>query len=171
MKPKRLQPGDTIGLIAPSRCVGKEVRDNLNQGILFLENNGFQVRLSPNFWHMRENADCLLVVTRCEGDAVEPIYANHSAGFSPVYRFDDGEGLEPWISWASPIRWSPAQYDDFILAVANEEIYNTLFISPSLGGIYAPYDGGADVFQIDAVRLSAIKARYQEWASKRPDGL
>lgn len=53
MKPKLLQPGDTIGLIAPSRSVGKEARDGLDKGILFLEDQGFQVRLSPNFWHVR----------------------------------------------------------------------------------------------------------------------
>lgn len=53
MKPKLLQPGDTIGLIAPSKFVDKETRDNLDKGILFLENQGFQVRLSPNFWHVR----------------------------------------------------------------------------------------------------------------------
>lgn len=53
MKPKLLQPGDTIGLIAPSKFVGKEDRDNLDQGILFLENQGLQVQLSPNFWHVR----------------------------------------------------------------------------------------------------------------------
>ncbi|MHB1456562.1 MAG: S66 peptidase family protein [Armatimonadota bacterium] len=53
MKPNLLQPGDTIGLIAPSKFVGKEDRDNLDQGILFLENQGFQARLSPNFWRVR----------------------------------------------------------------------------------------------------------------------
>jgi muramoyltetrapeptide carboxypeptidase len=53
MKPKLLQPGDTIGLIAPSKFIGKEARDNLDKGILFLEHQGFQVRLSPNFWHVR----------------------------------------------------------------------------------------------------------------------
>jgi muramoyltetrapeptide carboxypeptidase len=56
MKPKLLQPGDTIGLIAPSKSVGKEDRDNLDKGILFLENQGFQVRLSPNFWHGRDQS-------------------------------------------------------------------------------------------------------------------
>ena len=56
MKPKLLQPGDTIGLIAPSKFVGKEDRDNLDQGILFLENQGFQVQLSPNFWHVHDQS-------------------------------------------------------------------------------------------------------------------
>ena len=118
-----------------------------------------------------ENTDCLLVVTRREGDVLESIYTKHSAGLSSVYRFEDDEDMEQWISWASIIRWSPAQYNDMILAVANEEIYNTLFISSGLGGIYVPYDGGADVFDLDAGRLREIKVRYQECASKRPDGL
>jgi muramoyltetrapeptide carboxypeptidase len=53
MKPESLQPGDTIGLIAPSRFIGKEDRDNLDKGIRFLKDHGFQVRLSPNFWRVR----------------------------------------------------------------------------------------------------------------------
>jgi muramoyltetrapeptide carboxypeptidase len=53
MKPKLLHPGDTIGLIAPSKFVDKEARANLDKGIRFLENQGFPVRLSPNFWQGR----------------------------------------------------------------------------------------------------------------------
>lgn len=116
-----------------------------------------------------QQSDCQLVVARrMNGDPDSPLPAGYE--FSSVGRYDDGEP-EPWVVWATNVAWSARAYDDLILAVANEQTYGVLFISPHGGGIYAPYDGGADLLHIDPTRLADIKRKYHDWASKRPDGL
>lgn len=118
-----------------------------------------------------ENAKCVLVVTQYDSEQLDFPYLSSVPDFTPVYRYYTEDDAEPWVSWATLIDWVPHRCDNLILAIANDETANTLFTSPSTCGIYAPYDGGADLFHVDPVQINAITARYQEWTSKHPEGL
>ena len=48
MIPERLKKGDTIGLIAPSSPVEKDDLEIINQSILLLESEGFNIKFAPN---------------------------------------------------------------------------------------------------------------------------
>lgn len=48
MIPKRLQIGDTIGIVSPSGAVTKETMNQFNRGIDFLKNFGFKVKVGKN---------------------------------------------------------------------------------------------------------------------------
>ncbi len=48
MIPKKLQIGDTIGIVSPSGCVSKELKNQFNKGIDFLKNLGFKVKVGKN---------------------------------------------------------------------------------------------------------------------------
>lgn len=146
----------------------KRYHDNeVEEGILLSRHNQVATDI------LGENSDCLLIVTQYgNGGLIFPFLpTNHN--FSRVYQYDEEEdpAAEPAISWATNITWGNHAFDQIILAVANDEAYDTLFISPSSGGIYAPYDGGVDLFHIDPARIENIRQKYQHWASRRPDGM
>ncbi len=46
--PKKLQKGDTIGIISPSGGVSKELENQFNQGVDFLKNLGFRLKIGRN---------------------------------------------------------------------------------------------------------------------------
>jgi len=48
MIPKRLQIGDTIGIVSPSGAVSKELENQFNKGVDFLKNLGFKVKIGKN---------------------------------------------------------------------------------------------------------------------------
>ena len=48
MIPKKLQIGDTVGIVSPSGAVSKELENQFNKGIDFLKNLGFKVKVGEN---------------------------------------------------------------------------------------------------------------------------
>lgn len=48
MIPKKLQIGDTIGIVSPSGAVSKELENQFNKGVDFLKNLGFKVKVGKN---------------------------------------------------------------------------------------------------------------------------
>ncbi|MBU1932253.1 LD-carboxypeptidase [Patescibacteria group bacterium] len=48
MIPKKLQIGDTIGIVSPSGAVSKELENQFDKGVDFLKNLGFKVRIGKN---------------------------------------------------------------------------------------------------------------------------
>ena len=48
MIPKKLQIGDTIGIVSPSGAVSKELKNQFKKGVDFLKNLGFKVKVGKN---------------------------------------------------------------------------------------------------------------------------
>lgn len=69
------------------------------------------------------------------------------------------------------IRWSPGAWDDMLRDVADDRLPSIVLLNPRSGEVYAPYDGGADVFVADAERAVALKDRWMTWLSAHPEGL
>jgi hypothetical protein len=46
----------------------------------------------------------------------------------------------------SEIRWSPGAWDDLLRDVADGRVPSVVLFNPGSGEVYAPYDGGADIF-------------------------
>lgn len=70
-----------------------------------------------------------------------------------------------------PIQWSPHAWDSLIRDVADDRLRSILFLNPTTGEAYAPYDGGADLFLANSERVEALSKRWAAWLSTRPDGL
>lgn len=49
IKPKRLSPGDLIGIMSPSSPIDSELENQLIRGVSTLENLGFAVRFAKNY--------------------------------------------------------------------------------------------------------------------------
>jgi hypothetical protein len=81
---------------------------------------------------------------------------------------DDGVFLEFAIA---PVAWSPSTFDALIRSVADDQERGVLFFSETTGEVYAPYDGGADLFLRSSDRRDAFRLRWQRWLSARLDGL
>ena len=72
--------------------------------------------------------------------------------------------------WCAPITWLPHQFNFLIKTVADDK-ERCLFASLETGEIYAPYDGGADLFLKTSARRDDLKIRYKNWLSSHPQGL
>jgi hypothetical protein len=72
---------------------------------------------------------------------------------------------------ASPIHWSTNSWDELIRDVADENIASVVLYNPTSGEVYAPYDGGADVFVATPHRAAELGKRWAQWLSSHPSGL
>lgn len=51
MLPKRLQKGDTIGIVSPSGPVTENLKDSFYKGIKFFQSLGFKVKIAKNVFN------------------------------------------------------------------------------------------------------------------------
>lgn len=80
---------------------------------------------------------------------------------------DDGEEGRPWRVHAAQARWAPGRFDDLLLSIADEKAGPTLWMGTD-GAIFAPYDGGVDLFLPDAEAVQRLAARHPDWLPTHP---
>ena len=78
--------------------------------------------------------------------------------------------------WSIPLAltrstWQPGALDDVLLDVANALLGPFLIVSEATGRVYAPYDGGADLFLANEIERDEFRRRYEAWLSSHPSGL
>lgn len=71
---------------------------------------------------------------------------------------------------AAPLVWRSGATDAMIRAAADDR-ERFLLVSMAADRVYAPYDGGADIFLPASERPAAWRARYAEWLSVDPSGM
>ena len=79
----------------------------------------------------------------------------------------DGEEWRPWRVYAAQVRWSPGEFDDLLLSIADEKAGPTLWMGAD-GAIFAPYDGGVDLFLRDAGAVQRLATQHSEWLPTHP---
>ena len=96
-----------------------------------------------------------------------------------------GYKLEPTPVWGRPpcdndgfyefavstVVWTSGAFDHLIRAVADDRESNLVFFSQITDEVYAPYDGGADLFVRNTPRRHQLRDRWSRWLSSRRDGL
>jgi hypothetical protein len=80
---------------------------------------------------------------------------------------DDGEEGRPWRVYAAEVRWAPGRFDELLLSIADEKAGPTLWMGAD-GAIFAPYDGGVDLFLPDAGALQRLAAQHPDWLPTHP---
>ena len=73
--------------------------------------------------------------------------------------------------WAAPAVWRAGAFDPMIRAAADGRGPSVLLATPDAERVYAPYDGGADLYLETRAVRDAFKARYAAWLSAEPSGL
>ncbi|HEY9685137.1 MAG TPA: hypothetical protein V6C86_26420 [Oculatellaceae cyanobacterium] len=70
---------------------------------------------------------------------------------------------------ATEIVWKSGVIDQLILDVADDRTDYVLIVARDSKRIYAPYDGGADLFFADEQERNKRKEAYQEWLPSLPE--
>ena len=83
----------------------------------------------------------------------------------------EDDGVETPLYAAEVKSWSPGHYDELIRSVAHDELPAVIFMNPKTGNIYAPYDGGADIFIEESKLRKRIQSQFAMWASQFEGGL
>ncbi|MGD1953863.1 MAG: hypothetical protein ACFBZ9_01200 [Sphingomonadales bacterium] len=64
-----------------------------------------------------------------------------------------------------------ASFEAAVLGIAEELSPRSIWVSPTTGAVYAPYDGGLDITLPQPADIQQLKAKFKKWLSKRSDGL
>ena len=119
-----------------------------------------------------DGADCQLVITRF-GKA--RVWSSSEAlplnGGTPEHVLSAGDQDDELQFFALPVKWTAVTFDELILAVADDRTGPVLFANVQRDCIYAPYDGGADLFFRNSDTAARAHERFQAWLSAREDGL
>lgn len=80
------------------------------------------------------------------------------------------EELPMYIS-TTDIYWDFDSYSEWIRCRSVDELGWTIFHSSVTDSVYAPYDGGADIFSMDSDCIDSIRSKFARWKSAHPEGL
>ena len=83
---------------------------------------------------------------------------------------DNGVFVEPMCLFGAAVEWVPRAFNGFIGAVSEAKVAG-LFADLEGGRVYAPYDGGADLFFPNDLERELAGERFRSWLSPRGDGL
>lgn len=131
-----------------------------------------------------ESRGCWLVQSRWElpsgvtdiafQDGNDPFRAIADYGLEPAIvtlREAATEFEQRWEACAGYVTWSSGQFDRLLREIADERAAPTLWFSDETGSVFAPYDGGVDLFLPDERRAKKLAEQHTEWLSDHPLGL
>jgi hypothetical protein len=118
-----------------------------------------------------EGAECIAFITRF-GEVTDRSLSEVSVAGTPAehvlsVRYDD----EDLHFFALRAVWRENCLDDLLAAVAEDRTGPVLFANTQRRCIYAPYDGGADLFFPSTDTAALARNRLHSWLSDREDGL
>jgi hypothetical protein len=126
-----------------------------------------------------EGRGCFMIQSRRELEPGDYEYSDYDApireqGLSRTFDFfDDDEPEEgsSWAAYAGQVVWSHGVFDSLLKRIANEEVAFLMWMDPQAGSLFAPYDGGVDIFLPTPADRDALKDRHRAWLSVHPSGL
>ena len=97
-------------------------------------------------------------------------------GMKPLVVVTANNPNETGSGWSIPLvhtrlMWQAGAIDDVLADVANALLGPFLVFSETTGRVYAPYDGGADLFVSSEAERNEYRAKYAAWLSSHPSGL
>ena len=97
-------------------------------------------------------------------------------GMKPLVLVTANNPNDTGSGWSIPlvharVVWQPGVLDDVLVDVANALLGPFLLFSEDTGRVYAPYDGGADLFLGSEPERDAFRQKYSSWLSAHPSGL
>jgi hypothetical protein len=76
-----------------------------------------------------------------------------------------------WPVFASEVRFRAPEFDGILRDVALDRAFRTLWFNPVNGRVFAPYEGGFDVFLESPAAIAHLRAKHHAWLSTHPEGL
>ena len=103
--------------------------------------------------------------------ADNPFRARGDYAMSFSFRFCENDAPEgTWDVYAAATQWEEGKFSELLLAIADEKAAPTLWFSPS-GEVFAPYDGGIDLFLPTLSTVESLRKAHRDWLSKHPQWL
>lgn len=117
-----------------------------------------------------DGSDCW-IAQGVRSDAAAPEWLLPNLHETPL-RFDDPDepGL-PWRIFAAQVAWRRGAYDELLTSIANDLASEILWVSRASGAVFAPYDGGVDLFVPTQEQRAFLRKRHADWLSAHPSGL
>lgn len=84
---------------------------------------------------------------------------------------DDEDNPYYLVTYGTEFKWEESLFKMIILDVAKENVGPVVLLSKGSKGIFAPYDGGADLFYMSEDKKLEAKTTFKDWISTREDGL
>jgi hypothetical protein len=122
----------------------------------------------------------IFLVHTCEGRGAHAV--GRAAGLTelglprlaplPLELSDEENGIfdAPMCIFGLETAWARGGFDRFMTEVAQRRSRG-LVVSKASGQVYAPYDGGADLFYLTEDSRDRARDRFRDWTSSREDGL
>lgn len=86
-------------------------------------------------------------------------------------RLPEPEDDFDWLGRVTQSNWQPGRFTRLMTDVANDRAGPLLWINRESGAIFAPYDGGFDLFPASLTERGRLQECYADWLSDHPDGL
>lgn len=119
-----------------------------------------------------DGAACQLIITRFDESQIwslaETVPLGGGAPEHLLATNDDGKKLH---FFGLPVTWRNGSFDELIAAVADDQTGPILLANIQRRCIYAPYDGGADLFLPSREDALQARTQFQPWLSSRVDKL
>jgi hypothetical protein len=92
--------------------------------------------------------------------------------FDPAFpREVDGPDNE-FDAYAVRTAWTKGAFDKLLSSIASEMFSPpTVWISETTGAVFAPYDGGVDLFLPNAAMVDHLRRKHSDWLPGNPEGL
>lgn len=109
-------------------------------------------------------ASCWLVEARYEdSDAAGDLWL--------TAREDEDPDAPAWRFYLRNQDWRSGDFDEKLLAIADDQPDRAIWMRRDTGAVFAPYDGGFDIFLTDRQEETALKKERPGWFSDHPEGL
>lgn len=107
-------------------------------------------------------------------DKSEMFKETREFGLTHAFSFCEDEGGDDATFWnvmTAPVRWIQDGFNDVLLRIANDQAAPTLWASVESGAVFAPYDGGVDIFLPSEAMVEELQSKHADWLSSHPEGL
>lgn len=105
--------------------------------------------------------------------ADEEFRACRKYGLAWSFRFlvDEGDDEEhAWNVHAGRTVWRTGEFDELLWAIADDQT-RAIWMSVPTGAVFAPYDGGVDLFLPSQQMVQELRLRHPMWLPDNPEGL
>jgi len=88
-------------------------------------------------------------------------------------QFDDSDEYDTmiWRYFVQSVNWRAGAFDKVLMDLADDAPYSVVWMARESGAIFAPYDGGFDLFPSEYLQVDTLKAQWSDWLSSHPEGL
>ncbi len=83
---------------------------------------------------------------------------------------DDPHGMV-WRYFVKSVDWKAGLFNKVLADIAGDGAYYIVWMARNGSALFAPYDGGFDLFPFSFEQVETLKADWSDWLSSHPEGL